>query len=85
MGKESRLKAVDPPKPAEPVALPTMLEPAEIAYTQTMFARIQRELAEHEALKKCWIDFLTPKYQLGPRDRIDLSGRITREPEKESA
>jgi hypothetical protein len=84
MGKESRspLKAVEKP---EPVALPTHLEPSEIAYTQAMWNRIQRELAEHEGMKKAWIDFLTVKYHLGPQDRVDTAGTITRVPEKDPA
>ena len=82
MGKDARLKAVEKP---EPVALPTRLEPSEIAYTQAMWNRIQRELAEHDGLKKAWIEFLTAKYALGPQDRVDIAGTITRVPEKESA
>jgi hypothetical protein len=82
MGKEARLKAVEKPqdpKPgSEPVALPTLLDPSELAYQTTLLARIRREQAEHQALIKYWTDFLAAKYQLGPQDRIEENGRITR-------
>jgi hypothetical protein len=88
MGKESRsraeLKAVET-RTSEPVALPTKLEPSEIAYTQAMWNRIQRELAEHEGMKKAWLEFLSAKYSLGAQDRVDIAGTITRVPEKEPA
>ena len=84
MGKASRshahLNAVAP-KP-DPVALPTMLEPSEVAYMQAMWTRIQRELAEHEGMKKAWSEFLTVKYALTAQDRVDITGKITRVEEK---
>ena len=84
MGKESRTKlvAVDKPTP-EPVALPTMLEPSELAYQTSMLTRIRREQAEHQALLKCWGEFVSAKYSLSAQDRIDESGRLIRVPEPE--
>jgi hypothetical protein len=75
MGKDTKLKAVEKP---EPVTLPTQIEPAELAYQTAMITRIQREQAEHQALLKCWSEFLTTKYQLGVNDKVTQAGQIVR-------
>lgn len=80
MGKEARsraaLQAVE--KPEDPVTLPSQLTPSDLAYQQAMLTRIRREQAEHQGLLKCWTDFVSATYRLGPQDRIEESGRIVR-------
>ena len=84
MGKDSRakLQAVKT-EDTRPVALPTQLEPTELDYQRSMLTRIRREQAEHQALLKCWGEFVSTKYSLSAQDRIDENGRLIRVPEPE--
>ena len=82
MGKASRAKlaAVPPPDEANkpPIALPTMIDPSELAYQTSLIARIQAEQQAQQASLRYWSEFLSKKYSLGAQDIITVDGHIQR-------
>jgi hypothetical protein len=77
MGRESKLKAVEKAA-TEPVALPTHLEPSDLDYQRFMLDKIRTEQAGHQSSINTWSAYLSKRYSLGPTDRVDETGTITR-------